>query len=232
VRLPIDRTALYEDLLNGTYLVSAVGAAGAVAGFVVGAVSGTISMRTIESSFRNFRTASRTCSVVNVWKIPGNPYAKVADPAYPHVLSTYRLTEHHLSGVMSRWLPWLAELMPELFCEISPEHAEEIGVKNTEIPGCEGVTEIVLTGPHSNCYTPLLRPPSTDLNFTLALALIIPALAGLIALRARRMAGAAALVALLLPALAIAAPDGSTTLPFTGAERQGKANRKKQLKMK
>jgi len=47
-----------------------------------------------------------------------------------------------------------------------------IGVKNTEIPGCEGVTEIVLTGPHSNCYTPLLRPPSTDLNFTLALALI------------------------------------------------------------
>jgi formate dehydrogenase major subunit len=33
---------------------------------------------------------------------------------------------------MSRWLPWLAELQPELFCEISPEHAEEIGVKNTE----------------------------------------------------------------------------------------------------
>jgi len=33
---------------------------------------------------------------------------------------------------MSRWLPWLAELQPELFCEISPEHAAEIGVKNTE----------------------------------------------------------------------------------------------------
>jgi formate dehydrogenase major subunit len=33
---------------------------------------------------------------------------------------------------MSRWLPWLAELQPELFCEISPEHAEEIGVRNTE----------------------------------------------------------------------------------------------------
>jgi formate dehydrogenase major subunit len=66
------------------------------------------------------------------WDIPGNPYAKVASPDYPHVLSTYRLTEHHLSGVMSRWLPWLAELQPELFCEISPEHAEEIGVRNTE----------------------------------------------------------------------------------------------------
>jgi formate dehydrogenase major subunit len=49
---------------------------------------------------------------------------------YPVVVSTYRLTEHYLSGVMSRWLPWLAELMPELFCEMSPEFAAEIGVQN------------------------------------------------------------------------------------------------------
>jgi formate dehydrogenase major subunit len=66
-----------------------------------------------------------------VYQVEGNPYAPVASPEYPHVLSTYRLTEHHLSGTMSRWLPWLAELMPELFCEISPEHAAEIGVRNT-----------------------------------------------------------------------------------------------------
>jgi formate dehydrogenase major subunit len=66
-----------------------------------------------------------------VYPVPGNPYAPVGSPEYPHVLSTYRLTEHHLSGSMSRWLPWLAELMPELFCEISPEHAAEIGVANT-----------------------------------------------------------------------------------------------------
>jgi formate dehydrogenase major subunit len=67
-----------------------------------------------------------------IWEIPGNPYARPATPEYPHVLSTYRLTEHHLSGSMSRWLPWLVELQPELFCEISPEHAEEIGVGNTD----------------------------------------------------------------------------------------------------
>jgi formate dehydrogenase major subunit len=58
--------------------------------------------------------------------------AEVGSEDYPHVLSTYRLTEHHLSGQMSRWLPWLVELMPELFCEISPEHAAEIGVRNTD----------------------------------------------------------------------------------------------------
>jgi formate dehydrogenase major subunit len=69
--------------------------------------------------------------VALTWKVPGNPYAEVASPQYPHVLSTYRLTEHHLSGVMSRWLPWLSELQPELFCEISPEHAAELGVENT-----------------------------------------------------------------------------------------------------
>jgi formate dehydrogenase major subunit len=67
-----------------------------------------------------------------VWEVPGNAYAPVGSPEYPHVCSTYRLTEHHLSGVMSRWVPWLAELMPELFCEISPELAAEIGVRNTE----------------------------------------------------------------------------------------------------
>jgi formate dehydrogenase major subunit len=66
------------------------------------------------------------------WKVDGNPVAPAASPDYPHVLSTYRLTEHHLSGVMSRWLPWLAELMPELFCEISPEHAAQVGVRNTD----------------------------------------------------------------------------------------------------
>jgi formate dehydrogenase major subunit len=66
------------------------------------------------------------------WKVPGNELAPTGSKDYPHVLSTYRLTEHHLSGQMSRWLPWLVELMPELFCEISPEHAAEIGVRNTD----------------------------------------------------------------------------------------------------
>jgi formate dehydrogenase major subunit len=31
---------------------------------------------------------------------------------------------------MSRWLPWLAELMPELFCEMSPELAAEKKIQN------------------------------------------------------------------------------------------------------
>lgn len=71
--------------------------------------------------------------VLKSWEIEGNVAAAPEDPAYPHVLTTYRLTEHHLSGVMSRWLPWLAELQPELFVEISPELAGEKGIANTEV---------------------------------------------------------------------------------------------------
>ncbi len=63
---------------------------------------------------------------------PDNPYNVPQDPRYPYVVTTYRLTEHHTSGAMSRWIPWLSELQPELFCEISPELAAEKGVNNTD----------------------------------------------------------------------------------------------------
>ncbi len=48
---------------------------------------------------------------------------------YPYTFTTYRLTEHHTAGGMSRWLPYLSELQPEMFCEISPELAEEVGIE-------------------------------------------------------------------------------------------------------
>jgi formate dehydrogenase major subunit len=56
-----------------------------------------------------------------------NRYAPVGDPRFPHVLTTYRLTEHHTGGGMSRYLSHLAELQPEFFAEISPELADAIG---------------------------------------------------------------------------------------------------------
>jgi formate dehydrogenase major subunit len=44
---------------------------------------------------------------------------------FPYVVTTYRLTEHFTAGAMSRWQPYLAELQPEFFCEVSPELAAE-----------------------------------------------------------------------------------------------------------
>jgi formate dehydrogenase major subunit len=62
---------------------------------------------------------------------PDNPYAaSPADARFPYVLTTYRLTEHHTAGGMSRTLSHLAELQPELFTEVSPELAAEIGLRH------------------------------------------------------------------------------------------------------
>ena len=50
--------------------------------------------------------------------------------SYPFVVTTYRLTEHHTAGAMSRTLSRLAELQPELFCEVSPSLANLRGLEN------------------------------------------------------------------------------------------------------
>jgi len=54
---------------------------------------------------------------------PGNRHHPPGSEVFPYVLTTYRLTEHHTAGGMSRHLPYLAELQPEAFCEVSPELA-------------------------------------------------------------------------------------------------------------
>ena len=59
-----------------------------------------------------------------------NRYHEIGDPRFPYVITTYRLTEHHTAGGMSRWVPWLAELQPEGFVELSPELAAELGIDN------------------------------------------------------------------------------------------------------
>jgi formate dehydrogenase major subunit len=63
---------------------------------------------------------------------PDNPYARPGDERFPYVLTTYRLTEHHTAGGMSRQLAHLSELQPELFCEVSPELAGEIGLQHAD----------------------------------------------------------------------------------------------------
>ncbi len=59
-----------------------------------------------------------------------NRFAPPGDPRFPFVLTTYRLTEHHTAGGMSRFLSHLAELQPEMFAEISPELARELKISN------------------------------------------------------------------------------------------------------
>ena len=44
--------------------------------------------------------------------------------------TTYRLTEHHTAGGMSRSVPYLSELQPQMFVEVHPELARERGLEH------------------------------------------------------------------------------------------------------
>ena len=57
-----------------------------------------------------------------------NPYNGSQNPRYPYAITTYRLTEHHTSGAMSRWLSWLSELQPAPFVEIDTALAAGKGI--------------------------------------------------------------------------------------------------------
>ncbi|WNG41834.1 molybdopterin-dependent oxidoreductase [Archangium violaceum] len=83
-----------------------------------------------ESVIQNPLYPKQQCDPMRqVWRRRDNPYHRAwDDPRYPYVLTTYRLTEHHTAGGMSRWLSWLSELQPEMFCEVSPELARERGL--------------------------------------------------------------------------------------------------------
>jgi formate dehydrogenase major subunit len=49
---------------------------------------------------------------------------------FPYVGTTYRCTEHWQTGIMTRNLPWLVELMPEMYIEMGEELAAEKGIGN------------------------------------------------------------------------------------------------------
>jgi len=85
----------------------------------------------LESLESNPLYPNRTISpVADKKERPDNAYASQFDKRFPYILSTYRLTEHHTAGGMSRTLPHLAELQPELFAEISPEFAAELKIEH------------------------------------------------------------------------------------------------------
>jgi len=68
------------------------------------------------------------------------------DPRFPFVCSTYRVSEHWQTGVMTRWCPWLAEMQPDMFVEMSVELARLKGIKNGErviVKSIRGEVEVV-----------------------------------------------------------------------------------------
>jgi formate dehydrogenase major subunit len=87
-----------------------------------------------ESPFTNPLYGQQANPVRDTYRRPDNPYNPTdGEPGagvFPFVMTTYRLTEHHTAGGMSRTVPVLAELQPEMFCEVSPELAAERGLEH------------------------------------------------------------------------------------------------------
>jgi len=87
-----------------------------------------------ESPFENLLYAQRANPARQRFPREENPYnpsdGQPGGDEYPFVLTTYRLTEHHTAGGMSRFTPYLAELQPALFCEISSTLAHERGLEH------------------------------------------------------------------------------------------------------
>ncbi|HEV3152393.1 MAG TPA: formate dehydrogenase-N subunit alpha [Candidatus Baltobacteraceae bacterium] len=84
----------------------------------------------LASIARNALYSQQSNPSLREWKRDDNPYNGAINPQYPYVLTTYRVTE--LSGIFTRYIPWLAELQPEAFCEIDPELAREKGIRTGE----------------------------------------------------------------------------------------------------
>jgi formate dehydrogenase major subunit len=87
-----------------------------------------------ESPFRNVLYDQQRNPTRQVFDRPLNAYhpsnGEPGSDVFPFVLTTYRITEQHTAGGMSRTVPYLAELQPEFFCEVSPQLAAERGLQH------------------------------------------------------------------------------------------------------
>jgi len=85
---------------------------------------------------QNPMSSQRINPAVKLWHEPGvgteMDKAFSCDPRYPIVATTYRVTEHWQTGLMTRNQPWLVEIQPQMFVEMSEELADLRGIKNGE----------------------------------------------------------------------------------------------------
>ncbi len=79
-----------------------------------------------ESPIDNIMSKQQFNPVAYITPEENNPRGTV--DKYPYVATTYRCTEHWQTGTMTRSLPWLNELMPEMYVEIGDDLAGELGI--------------------------------------------------------------------------------------------------------
>ncbi len=82
----------------------------------------------LESPVKNIISSVQNNPTIVIWTKEMNDIGDVS--SYPIIATTYRVTEHWQAGQMTRNSPWLVELMPDMFVEMSKSLAKEKDVKN------------------------------------------------------------------------------------------------------
>ena len=72
---------------------------------------------------KNLMSGTYTNPTAPVYGTEADVY-KTCDPRFPFVGTTYRVVEHWQTGVMTRYQPWLLEMQPQVFVEMSEELAK------------------------------------------------------------------------------------------------------------
>ncbi len=79
-----------------------------------------------ESPVTNEASKQQSNPIFKIWR----PEEKGTPDQFPIAATTYRVVEHWQAGQMTRNLPWLVEMQPEPFVEMSEELASDKGIAN------------------------------------------------------------------------------------------------------
>jgi len=97
-----------------------------------------------ESPVDNLMSDQQNDPAFKLW--PSDENKRGAKEQFPYVATTYRLVEHWQAGQMTRNLPWLVEMQPEVFVEMSEELATLKGISNGDkviVESARGQVEVV-----------------------------------------------------------------------------------------
>jgi len=84
-----------------------------------------------ESPVANQFSGTQSNPILKVWSDSYNPQGDASQ--YPVVATTFRVGEHWGSGQMTRNIPWLLEMTPEAYLEMSQELASSKGIQNGDM---------------------------------------------------------------------------------------------------
>jgi len=108
----------------------------------------------VESPVKNLLSKQQSSPLATTRSGEFGIVAQTADANFPYICTTHRLVEHYQSGALTRNCPLLVELMPEMFVEVSPKLAKQLGLVNggwAEVSSARGKIKCRV------CVTPIMR---------------------------------------------------------------------------